>query len=362
MRAFYSTTEEITSLFAKQQEQLKSMQKTLEDEENYANTLIGVDLNEPMTEAIDAAYPQAKNGTHMERDIGEASGASTPKNVKATSESSGDDSTTEKHDCDLRNQDGDTQDLDCTSSYRLATDGVGTAAVPDGEPMDTERVLGTETQYTDTAFDERTAALQKCSNLAGETMQLDDEVLVQENMEHPPTEAEDKASLCSQSRMDDTETGGIKTADLLTSEVAGSWAVGTAPSVNGENESPRSPGDPDACGQDDDGGGGGCGDVNGHVAAALLCADGQASGSQTNVPSSTKLSKEHQALNAMIEIVAPEFKQQFLGADGGGEINESMSDAETEQGSEANDDTDDDGTDRDSVEDGPEVVIEDSVG
>ncbi|KAJ9556739.1 hypothetical protein OSB04_011353 [Centaurea solstitialis] len=32
LRAFYSTTEEISSLFAKQQEQLKSMQKTLEDE------------------------------------------------------------------------------------------------------------------------------------------------------------------------------------------------------------------------------------------------------------------------------------------------------------------------------------------
>ncbi|KAJ0803317.1 putative transcription factor interactor and regulator FHA-SMAD family [Helianthus annuus] len=34
LRAFYSTTEEISSLFAKQQEQLKAMQRTLEDEEN----------------------------------------------------------------------------------------------------------------------------------------------------------------------------------------------------------------------------------------------------------------------------------------------------------------------------------------
>ncbi|KAL5679080.1 hypothetical protein ACJX0J_005465, partial [Zea mays] len=45
LRAFYSTTEEISSLFAKQQEQLKAMQRTLEDEENYESTLMSVDLN-----------------------------------------------------------------------------------------------------------------------------------------------------------------------------------------------------------------------------------------------------------------------------------------------------------------------------
>uniref|UniRef100_A0A804RB08 FHA domain-containing protein n=1 Tax=Zea mays TaxID=4577 RepID=A0A804RB08_MAIZE len=50
LRAFYSTTEEISSLFAKQQEQLKAMQRTLEDEENYESTLMGVDLNKvPLT-------------------------------------------------------------------------------------------------------------------------------------------------------------------------------------------------------------------------------------------------------------------------------------------------------------------------
>nr|GMD36504.1 golgin subfamily A member 8J isoform X3 [Ipomoea batatas] len=44
LRAFYSTTEEISVLFAKQQEQLRSMQRTLEDEENYENTSVEVEL------------------------------------------------------------------------------------------------------------------------------------------------------------------------------------------------------------------------------------------------------------------------------------------------------------------------------
>lgn len=47
LRAFYSTTEEISSLFAKLQEQLKAMQRTLEDEENYENTSVDSDLNIP---------------------------------------------------------------------------------------------------------------------------------------------------------------------------------------------------------------------------------------------------------------------------------------------------------------------------
>ncbi|RYQ95742.1 hypothetical protein Ahy_B08g091085 [Arachis hypogaea] len=42
-QTFYSTTEEIQVLFAEQQEQLKAMQRTLEDEENYENTSIDMD-------------------------------------------------------------------------------------------------------------------------------------------------------------------------------------------------------------------------------------------------------------------------------------------------------------------------------
>jgi len=366
LRAFYSTTEEISALFAKQQEQLKAMQKTLEDEENYPNTLAGVDLNEIPSEAVNATYVKTRDETHPRNNNRVASGTSTPKNTGAAGESSDDASTTEKHDCDLRTQDGDTQDLECTSSDKLAAkefvsdiDGVGTAVVPDGDPSDTERVLGTESQFGDAGFDDRTAALHKCSNLAGDTMQLDEEAQIQDNLDPNTTEPEDRAGDFSQSRMEDTETGAIRTADLLASEVVGSWAVSTAPSVNGENESPRSPGDPNEHVQDT---AACCGDVAGDAdaaAALLLCSDGQAAGSQSNVPTITKLSEEHRALTAMIEIVAPEFGQQFLSADDGGKRNESMSDAETDKGSNASDDDD---TDGDSVEDGSDVIIEDSVG
>ncbi|XLU18826.1 hypothetical protein S245_054892 [Arachis hypogaea] len=43
LRAFYSTTEEMQVLFAKQQVQLKAMQRTLENEENYKNTFVDMD-------------------------------------------------------------------------------------------------------------------------------------------------------------------------------------------------------------------------------------------------------------------------------------------------------------------------------
>ncbi|KAG6431013.1 hypothetical protein SASPL_109088 [Salvia splendens] len=45
LRAFYSTTEEISVLLVKQQEQLKAMQRTLEDEENNETTSNDIDLN-----------------------------------------------------------------------------------------------------------------------------------------------------------------------------------------------------------------------------------------------------------------------------------------------------------------------------
>ncbi|ONK56278.1 uncharacterized protein A4U43_C10F5950 [Asparagus officinalis] len=381
LRAFYSTTEAISALFAKQQEQLKAMQKTLEDEENYANTLVGLDLNESVTCAVNAARLKLRDETQPENNTKEASGTSTPKNNHTSRESSDDGSTTEKHDCNL---DENTQDLECTSSDRLANkgfvsdgNGIGTAVVGEGDPNDTERVLGTEsqsdertavlhkctikgfvsdvdgvgttvvneedpidtervlgTESQDAGFDERTGVLHKCSNLAGDTMQIDDEVQIQENLE-----------VNTEDRVDP-----IRTADLLTSEVAGSWAVSTAPSVNGENET-----------QDVDA-----------AAALLLCSDGQASGSQSNV-SGSKLSKEHKALNAMLEIVAPEFGQRFVSGDDDGKRNESLSDAETEKGSDNNDDDghsdggggggnddDDDETDGDSAEGDNEVMIEDS--
>ncbi|KAG1362350.1 myosin-11-like [Cocos nucifera] len=363
LRAFYSTTEEITALFVKQQEQLKAMQKTLEDEENYEDASIGIDLNEAALRYVNVASVSGREEVAQPSyNAREASGAS-PKNAQAMTDSSADDtSTTEKHDCDVGSQDGNTQDLECTSADRLVKgfgsdiDGVGTVVVPDGEPTDTERVLGTESQAGDACFDDRNTALQKCSNLGGDTMQLDDEAQVLENLE-PAGRLEGLTGGCFLSRLEDTETGTIRTADLLASEVAGSWAVSTAPSVNGENESPRSIGDPGAGGDDTA--------TATAAATLLLCSDGQAAGSQSNgVIAVPKPSKEHQVLNAMIAIVAPDFRQH-LHAGRGEEKNESMSDAETEGSNNSNasddDDTEDD-SENDAANDDNEVMIEDSVG
>ncbi|XP_008780005.2 myosin-7-like isoform X2 [Phoenix dactylifera] len=363
LRAFYSTTEEITALFAKQQEQLKAMQKTLEDEDNYDNASIGIDLNEPALRNVNVAFvSQREEAAQPSNKTREASGASTPKNAQTMNDSSDDDaSTTEKHDCDLGSQDGNTQDLECTNADRLVKEfgpdmyGVSPAVVPDGEPTDTERVLGTESQAGDACLDERNTALQECGNLGGDTMQLDDEAQVQENTQ-PTGKLEGLIGGCSKSRLEDAETGTIRTADLLASEVAGSWAVSTAPSVNGENESPWSMGDPGAGGED--------AGTAAATAALLAGSDGQAARSQRNgVDAIPKLRKEHQVLNAMIEIIAPDFRKQFQGGRGG-EKNESMSDAETEgsnNGDASNSNTEDASEDG-AADDDNEVMIEDSVG
>ncbi|WOL06280.1 hypothetical protein Cni_G15012 [Canna indica] len=328
LRAFYSTTEEISSLFAKQQEQLKAMQRTLEDEEHYENASFSTDPIGPTTGKINVTekYDHCNAG---------ATGSLTPSNTPAMNVFSDDDdaSTTEKHDCSLGSQGGGTQDLDCTSADRLVKgfgsdiDGVDTALVPEVDPIDTERVLGTESQAGGAGSDERNAALHKCSNLGGETMQIDDDAQVQEKVETDLICIE-RTGGCSQQRLQDTETGTVRTADLLASEVAGSWAVGTAPSVNGENESPRSMDNTDAASED-----------AAAAAALVLCSDVLLAGSQSNVgQGTTKLNKEQRALNAMIKIVAPDFGQQFQVDGNGEEEGESMSDAETEGSNDNHDD------------------------
>ncbi|KAL6008001.1 hypothetical protein ACLOJK_033506 [Asimina triloba] len=344
LRAFYSTTEEISALFAKQQEQLKAMQKTLEDEENYTNTSVGIDLTaEPCN--IDGALRREREAApHTNNTAREASTASTPKNVGDDHNSSNDVSATEKHEYDIRSQeDSHTQDAECTSADRSIKpfgsdiDGIGTAPILDGDPTDTERVPGTESQAVDTWHGDQNFIFRKCSNpVAGETMQIDDDI--NENGE-PLGQIHGETALCSQSNcqegvlktMEDTEVGTIRTADLLASEVAGSWAISTAPSVHGENDSQRT-GDHAGAMRDDEA-----------AAAALIeliGSDGQTAGSQ-NVPSAAataRLSQERRALNAMIGILAPDFKDRF-GGHGGGDESGSTSDADT-QGS-IHDDYDD---------------------
>ncbi|KAG4949369.1 hypothetical protein JHK86_042608 [Glycine max] len=89
LQAFYSTIEEIQLLFSKQQEQLKSMQRTLEDDENYENTSVEMDgvivgtssrekevhgyHGQNCAKARSTTFAQRLNVVHIERLSNEAS-------------------------------------------------------------------------------------------------------------------------------------------------------------------------------------------------------------------------------------------------------------------------------------------------
>lgn len=359
LRAFYSTTEEISSLFSKQQEQLKAMQRTLEDEENYESTLMGVDLNEEPLANVTTDDARVKPIDYV-KDSVEASGASTDNTQASGHSSSGEDADmTEQQDGGTRVE-GGTQDLECTTPERSVekpgndSHGDRAATAPEQEPTDTEQIPETQSQAGNAGCNDHNSTN---SVMAGETMQLDDEVHAQENEESnlipkdggvPSLNEEQSLTLkdgigqcseekrqgdCSESKREDTQARTVVTADLLASEVAGSWAVDTGPSVNGENESPcSSAGDP--CDKQDD-------DVGERAAAdaltSLLNSDGYSAGSQTNVA-------DRRVINHMIGLLNPEKK---LPGNGVGD-DDSLSDAETQEGSETGDDS--------------EAMVEDSVG
>ncbi|XP_043716476.1 myosin-11 isoform X2 [Telopea speciosissima] len=346
LRAFYSTTEEISALFGKQQEQLKAMQRTLEDEENYENAYIDTELNASKG-TIDGVVVRENAATSHRKNTDEKEGstASTRRVVRVQIESTSDEvSATEKHDCEIRSQENQhTQDAECTSADRSVKggfgseiDGVGTAPVLEGDPIETERVLGTESPAVEVNFGERNLDLNKCNTLAGDTMQIDNEPQLQETREQFQETCENTQCLPSNDpnevlkTMEDTEVDNtIRTADLLASEVAGSWAVSTAPSVHGENESPSNSGQSDSVRSNEE------------CVAAQHCSDAQAAGSQIlpcSAASATKLSQERQALNEMIKIVAPDYKHLFGSDNGGGsdqgvEDEASTSGSDTEEGS-----------------------------
>lgn len=99
LRSFYSTTEEIQSLFAKQQEQLKAMQRTLEDDENYDNTFVDMDGVERGTSG------REKEGAIYHNNNAAKAGSTTSAqklNRDQIETSSNEASVTEKHDCDIK--------------------------------------------------------------------------------------------------------------------------------------------------------------------------------------------------------------------------------------------------------------------
>lgn len=320
------------------------MQRTLEDEENYENTSFDFDLNVP---------PEPANGNllggnllggnlrmnYCNKSTKASSATSVQRFEPVQGETSTDEASTEKHDCDFRSQEcQNTQEAEFTSvdagvkgGFGSDIDGVGTAPVLEGDIVGTERVLETESPGVD---GDRTMDLNKGMALAGETMGVDDEggvgeVDEQAKMVHPEAYCQSQTNqTCDDvDAMEDTEAGGtVRTADLLASEVAGSWASSTVPSVHGENESQRSKGN------EVEGGG------------TLHDSNSPVTGSQSTLfkPVATKWNSEHQTLSEMIRIVAPESEQFFCSTKDGPEGEEdAASGSDTENCSENDDDAHD---------------------
>ncbi|KAL2468997.1 SMAD/FHA domain-containing protein [Forsythia ovata] len=152
--AFYSTTEEILVLFAKQQEQLKSMQRTIEDQENYETTSVDIDLN-PNIVNVNGPVIRNKEVEYQSNNAGKAgSSTSTHRGGEVQVESSSDEaSVTKKHDCNVKSQeDGeDTQEVEFTGAERNVKgdfgsyiDGSGTAPISEENAVGTEQIPETE--------------------------------------------------------------------------------------------------------------------------------------------------------------------------------------------------------------------------
>ncbi|KAH6779791.1 hypothetical protein C2S52_011028 [Perilla frutescens var. hirtella] len=360
LRSFYSTTEEISVLFVKQQEQLKSMQRTLEDEENYETTSNDFDLNRI---DIDLNRFDENGNQSMSRDkeqvhqsISKAKTGSCAFHGLGTDqvESSSDEaSVTEKHDCNAKSQEHgeDTQEVEFTSAECNAkggfgsdingigtaplscgdavgteqipdTQGVGTPQILEGGAVETEQVMETESLELQSG---RNIDLNKFSTPGGDTMQVDNDTNEQETPEHAkkifPESSHHSQSHSQrecQDPMEDTEGGGtVKTSDLLASEVAGSWACSTAPSVHGENDSPGSgTKDGDECA------------APVHDSSSLVAESGTKDGDapvhdsssivaeSQHIPSTkseaaARRNHERRALSEMIGIVAPDLREQF---------------------------------------------------
>ncbi|KAK6140594.1 hypothetical protein DH2020_025658 [Rehmannia glutinosa] len=108
--------EEISALFAKQQEQLKAMQRTLEDEENYETTSIDIDLNQ-VDGNENRSIVRDKDEAHQSNSTAKASSGALRNHGTDQLESSNDEaSVTEKHDCTAKSQENglDTQEVDFT--------------------------------------------------------------------------------------------------------------------------------------------------------------------------------------------------------------------------------------------------------
>ncbi|XP_039011981.1 early endosome antigen 1 isoform X2 [Hibiscus syriacus] len=353
LRAFYSTTEEISVLFAKQQEQLKAMQRTLEDEDNYENTSIDIDLNVPLNQNLNGTIVREKATTGYHDNSTTRRGSTT--SAQKVNGSNDEASVTEKHDCGMRSQDvgENTQEAEYTSADRSVKgvfgsdiDGVCTTPILEGDTIGTERVLETESLGIEV---EPNIDLNRCETLGGDTMQFEYETNAHESDERIQTTCRG-TSVHSQSNKthetkkstEDTEPGDtIRTAD------------------GGENESPKIRDNDKDCAMALHGSNG-------------LVTESQSTSSEGVTP---RINDERQALSEMIGIVAPDLKEKFvLAAISDSDTEDcadseednykivaksgTMSDAETEGSNQA----DVDQKHNDLMDDDDETTGEDSLG
>lgn len=365
------------------------MQRTLEDQENYETTSIDVDLN-PGDVNRNRSMVRDKEEANQSNSIARAgSGAFHSQGTNQIQSSSDEASVTEKHDCNakaLEENNEDTQEVEfngAQSNLKGAfgsdingfgtasvsdedaigteqipdTQFVGTSPIPEGCPVETERILETEslelqsdrninpkecgdtmkvdndTNDQETPKAQNTIDLNRC-----DTMEVDNDANAQEA-------AENAQNIQSQSNspMEDTEGGGtIRTSDLLASEVAGSWACSTAPSVHEENDSSGSKDydDEQECPlpvQD----------------SSSLVAESQHIPLTKSETAAVRRDHERRALSEMIGIVAPDLREQFSRAVGSddriGSGRGVASDSDTEGCSDADDDDDGDHRDKDDA-------------
>ncbi|GKV12946.1 hypothetical protein SLEP1_g24029 [Rubroshorea leprosula] len=308
------------------------MQRTLEDEDNNENTSIDIDLNVLNGNVSGTLLSKKETTACHGKCVQKAASTSSAQRIDISSDEA---SVTQKHHCGIRSQEEgeNTQEADLTSGDCLVKrgihshlDGTGRTPVHKGGPVGTEHVLETESLGLE---GERHIDLKKCGTLGGDRMQLDDETHVHETYEHVRTCPETTHNCQSNCRMEykksmeNAEGCTIKTADLLASEVIGSRACSTAPTVHGDNGSPK-------IGENDEG----VHDSGGLVAEIESTPSSEAAAARGN--------HEHGALSEMIGIVAPDLRQQFVGAtqefDQQRKNQGSTSDSDTEDCVESDDD------------------------
>ncbi|KAG6435685.1 hypothetical protein SASPL_100560 [Salvia splendens] len=365
LRAFYSTTEEISGLLVKQQEQLKAMQRTLEDEENNETTSNDIDLNRVNgneTRSIVRDKDKDKEEVHQSNnEVKTGSGASPHVLCMDQTVSSSDEaSVTEKHDCNSKGQEQgeETQEVEFTGAEcddangefgsdinAIGTaplscgDAIGTEQIPDTEGVGTPQLLEGGTIETEKVLETESLELQsgknidlnRCSTPDGDTMQVDNSTNEQETPEHAQKKSQSPSRHDCEDTMEDTEgVGTVNTSDLLASEVAGSWAHSTAPSVPGENDSL----DGNECA------------APAHDSSSVI-AESQHLLSTKSEAAASRRDHERRALSEMIGIVAPDLREQFsravesddrVGSERGVASNsdtEDCSDNEDDEGKEA---------------------------